>query len=129
LHPVAGKTHLEQPRPGLRHCAADRACPGIRNHKGVHPLSQPGTADLSAWVDFSAVRLAAEQAFDIQPAAATDSSSSGGSGRGGGVGEGVEVFGPVTQEHLLHSLGIQARLQSLAEVSQRPQHQQPDFMV
>jgi NADH dehydrogenase [ubiquinone] 1 alpha subcomplex assembly factor 7 len=32
----------------------------IRAHKGAHPLSQPGTADLSAWVDFGALRVAAE---------------------------------------------------------------------
>jgi hypothetical protein len=32
----------------------------IRQHKGVHALSRPGTADLSAWVDFGALRLAAE---------------------------------------------------------------------
>ena len=115
---------------------------GIRNHKGVHPLSQPGTADLSAWVDFSAMRMAAEQAFDIQPAAAGgidsgaagadssgfsstavagssagSSSSEAGGGGSGSSGSGVDVYGPVSQEQLLHSLGIQARLQSLAEVS------------
>jgi hypothetical protein len=99
-------------------------CAGIRNHRGVHPLSQPGTADLSAWVDFSAMRMAAEQAFDIQPGTqssavgSSDSSSSGSSSgsSGGSSSGGVDVFGPVTQAHLLHSLGIQARLQALAEV-------------
>jgi hypothetical protein len=105
------------------------ACAGIRNHQGVHPLSQPGTADLSAWVDFSAMRMAAEQAFDIQPQTAAAAAATGGAASGEAVsssadvagsssssGGGVDVFGPVTQEHLLHALGIQARLQSLAEV-------------
>jgi SAM-dependent MidA family methyltransferase len=32
----------------------------IRQHEGAHVLSQPGSADLSAWVDFGALRLAAE---------------------------------------------------------------------
>lgn len=32
----------------------------IRQHRGAHALSRPGTADLSAWVDFGALRLAAE---------------------------------------------------------------------
>jgi len=84
--------------------------------------------------------MAAEQAFDIQPptpntsahaapaaagaaggtaaegtGVAEASSSAGGCEEGSGAG--VEVFGPVTQAHLLHSLGIQARLQSLTEVS------------
>lgn len=122
---------------GLLCCSA-----GIRNHQGVHPLSEPGTADLSAWVDFSAMRMAAEQAFDIQPASSNSSAppsahatsaagamgagaaetSSSAGGRDGGSAAGVEVFGPVTQAHLLHSLGIQARLQSLAEVSRSSHH-------
>jgi NADH dehydrogenase [ubiquinone] 1 alpha subcomplex assembly factor 7 len=59
----------------------------------VHPLSQPGTADLSAWVDFSALRQAAQES-----------------------GAGVEVHGPISQRQLLHALGIQARAQALAEV-------------
>jgi hypothetical protein len=44
----------------------------IRQHQGVHALSQPGSADLSAWVDFGALRLAAE--------------ASGAAVRGGGWG-------------------------------------------
>ncbi|KIZ04731.1 Protein midA [Monoraphidium neglectum] len=66
----------------------------IRQHKGVHALSRPGTADLSAWVDFGALRLAAE-----------------------GSGAAVEVHGPVSQAQLLLSLGIQARAQTLADVA------------
>jgi hypothetical protein len=46
----------------------------------------------------------------------TADGSSGSSGSSSSAG--VDVFGPVTQEHLLHALGIQARLQSLAEVSE-----------
>ncbi len=65
----------------------------IRNHKGVHVLSQPGTADLSAWVDYSALRQAAVES-----------------------GASVKVHGPVPQGQLLLALGIQARLQALAEV-------------
>ncbi|KAL1915678.1 uncharacterized protein VTP21DRAFT_6437 [Calcarisporiella thermophila] len=59
----------------------------IRKHKIVHPMSLPGETDLSADVDFSALREAA--------------------------GEIVSTHGPVTQAHFLHSLGIQARLQML----------------
>ncbi|KAI8474878.1 MAG: S-adenosyl-L-methionine-dependent methyltransferase [Monoraphidium minutum] len=63
----------------------------IRGHEGVPALSRPGSADLSAWVDFGALRAAAE-----------------------GSGAAVEVHGPVSQAHLLLSLGIQARAQALA---------------
>jgi hypothetical protein len=115
----------------------------IRGHAGVHPLSQPGSADLSAWVDFSAMRVAAEQAFDLERGGGAGGDGGGGgagSGGGGGAAAGdgeagsssngggggssssssrrprVEVHGPVSQAALLHSLGIQARLQALAEV-------------
>lgn len=64
----------------------------IRAHGGAHPLSSPGAADLSAWVDFGALRLAAE----------------------GAGAEGVTVHGPVPQARLLLSLGIQARAAALA---------------
>ena len=67
----------------------------IRGHKGVHPLSSPGAADLSAWVDFGALRAAAE-----------------------GSGAAVEVLGPVPQADLLHALGLQARAQALAAAAQ-----------
>jgi NADH dehydrogenase [ubiquinone] 1 alpha subcomplex assembly factor 7 len=51
-----------------------------------------GSADLSAWVDFSALRQAAEDS-----------------------GAAAKVHGPVSQAHLLHSLGITARLEQLKQ--------------
>ncbi len=66
----------------------------IRGHAGGHPLASPGAADLSAWVDFGALRLAAEAA-----------------------GAGVDVHGPVPQGELLLALGIQARAQALAQAA------------
>jgi hypothetical protein len=164
----------------------DNSLTAIRAHQGVSPLSQPGSADLSAWVDFSALRLAAEQAAtaaaqkEAAAAAAAAASSAAGAGsssrrvRGAGrsgaavmVGapaaappssshtqqqqqqqqgvadaaadssnpssgsssgeeqqqaqgsQGVAVWGPTPQADLLHALGIQARLQALAEVRLR----------
>ncbi|KAI9313298.1 S-adenosyl-L-methionine-dependent methyltransferase [Dichotomocladium elegans] len=61
----------------------------IRRHKIVHPMSDPGSADLSADVDFAALREAMRKYKD------------------------VNVFGPVTQSKFLQSLGIQARLEML----------------
>ena len=119
----------------------------IRKHEGVHPLSQPGTADVSAWVDFAAMRVAAEEATSATATATatTSSSSSGrdgadekasaegtgsgrgteegrskhGGSRGSGGGSCVDVYGPVSQGHLLLSLGIQTRVEMLAQVSRR----------
>ncbi|KAF8068163.1 midA [Scenedesmus sp. PABB004] len=92
----------------------------IRAHGGVHPLSQPGSADLSAWVDFSAMRMAAEEAAEVEAAAAQAEGGGGGGSAAGAAGAppvapGVDVHGPVCQADLLHRLGIQARLQQLAQ--------------
>lgn len=62
----------------------------IKQHKFKHLLSEPGSADLSCRVDFSAIR---------QGVAA--------------CGEHVQTHGPIPQVHLLAGLGIEARLDSL----------------
>jgi SAM-dependent MidA family methyltransferase len=87
-------------------------------HTGVHPLSQPGTADLSAWVDFSSMRMAAEQAAAAEQATAAAAAAAAGSGssEAAEAAAGVDVHGPVPQADLLHSLGIQHRLEALAQV-------------
>lgn len=64
----------------------------IRNHKFVHILDNPGFADLSAHVDFSAVRKAVEESRSKSIS-----------------------HGPVEQGQFLHSMGISYRLQSLCE--------------
>lgn len=64
----------------------------IRNHQFVHILDNPGFADLSAHVDYCAVRKAVEESR-------SDSIS----------------HGPVEQGEFLHSMGISYRLQSLCE--------------
>ena len=61
----------------------------IRAHEGVHPLDGPGTADLTAHVDFEAVARAAGAA-------------------------GAAVTAMVTQGVFLERLGITARAQALA---------------
>jgi len=66
----------------------------IKDHKFVGLFNSPGDADLSAWVDFGALKIAAESS-----------------------GAAVKVHGPISQSHLLHSLGIQARLQQLVDNS------------
>ncbi|KAG2182781.1 hypothetical protein INT44_005761 [Umbelopsis vinacea] len=61
----------------------------IRQHKIVHPMSDPGSADLSADVDFLALKNMAKPSSN------------------------VSTYGPVTQGHFLHSLGIETRLKML----------------
>ncbi|KAF9934109.1 NADH dehydrogenase [ubiquinone] complex I, assembly factor 7 [Linnemannia zychae] len=60
---------------------------GIQKHKFTHVLTEPGKVDLSADVDFDYLKQATE---DL-----------------------VDCHGSVTQAHLLHSLGIGARLNML----------------
>ncbi|EPS61139.1 hypothetical protein M569_13658, partial [Genlisea aurea] len=63
----------------------------IRKHKFVGILDDPGLADLSAYVDFAAVKHSAQEV------------------------SGVSVHGPVTQSQFLGSLGINFRIEALLE--------------
>lgn len=71
----------------------------IKQHKFCDLLTAPGTADLSAYVDFGAMRQVIENR-DVTP---------------GATYSGVECFGPVTQQELLISLGIGTRLEALID--------------
>jgi len=64
----------------------------VRAHaQHPHPLSRPGAADLSAWVDFSALAQAVEES-----------------------GAPVSAHGPVSQGEFLGALGARARAEALA---------------
>ena len=60
----------------------------VQNHQFVHPLAHPGTADLSAHVDFAQFSKALAQA-------------------------GAETYGPISQRDFLLSLGLYQRAQTL----------------
>jgi NADH dehydrogenase [ubiquinone] 1 alpha subcomplex assembly factor 7 len=62
----------------------------VRAHQKADPLAEPGTADLTALVDFSALAVAAATA---------------------------EVLGPVGQGHFLRALGIESRAAALAQAA------------
>ncbi|KAI8066024.1 S-adenosyl-L-methionine-dependent methyltransferase [Thamnidium elegans] len=62
----------------------------IKDHKIIHPMCDPGTADLSADVDFKFLKEAILKGS-----------------------EGVSAYGPITQKDFLQSLGIQARIEQL----------------
>lgn len=64
----------------------------IRKHKFVHILDEPGTADLSAYVDFASIRHSAQEAS-----------------------ENVYVYGPITQSQFLGALGINFRVDTLLQ--------------
>ncbi|KDP45470.1 hypothetical protein JCGZ_09719 [Jatropha curcas] len=64
----------------------------IRKHKFVDILDNPGSADLSAYVDFASVKHSAEEAS-----------------------EDVSVHGPITQSQFLGSLGINFRVEALLQ--------------
>ncbi|KAI8370664.1 S-adenosyl-L-methionine-dependent methyltransferase [Radiomyces spectabilis] len=69
----------------------------IRKHRIVHPMSDPGSADLSVDVDFDMLK---------QVVAKT---------------QGMAAFGPVTQSQFLQSLGIQLRLEMLLKNAKTPE--------
>lgn len=71
----------------------------IKDHQFCDPLRDPGSADLSAYVDFGAMRQVIESRV---PSA-------------GARFDGVECFGPVTQQAILMDLGIGSRLQALVD--------------
>jgi NADH dehydrogenase [ubiquinone] 1 alpha subcomplex assembly factor 7 len=73
----------------------------------VELLDDPGSADLSAYVDFGAVRQAVHQV------AVDDASQQGGKSV---PTDAAQCHGPITQNHLLHAMGIHLRAQALAEV-------------
>ncbi|CAM6127199.1 unnamed protein product [Calypogeia fissa] len=72
----------------------------IRKHQFVNVLEDPGSADLSAYVDFSAIRSAVKN-----------------------VG-GASVYGPVTQSKFLGSLGINMRLERLLNAATSEEQQE-----
>lgn len=74
----------------------------IRRHRFVGLLDAPGTADLSARVDFDALRAAARAA----------------------AGPAVACHGPLSQARFLLSLGIEARLEALAAAATAPEQRQ-----
>ncbi|CAO3697427.1 unnamed protein product [Rhizopus stolonifer] len=61
----------------------------IKNHEIIHPMRDPGTADLSADVDFAFLKQVIKERSDISS------------------------YGPITQTNFLQSLGIQARVEKL----------------
>ncbi|KAL8251278.1 hypothetical protein R6Q59_034971 [Mikania micrantha] len=64
----------------------------IRKHKFVNILDDPGSADLSAYVDFPAIKNSAEE-----------------------VSEDVCAYGPITQSQFLGNLGINFRVEALLQ--------------
>ncbi|KAG2598735.1 hypothetical protein PVAP13_5KG400100 [Panicum virgatum] len=64
----------------------------IRKHKFVHILDDPGSADLSAYIDFASIRHSALEASDD-----------------------ISVHGPMTQSQFLGSLGINFRVEALLQ--------------
>ena len=74
---------------GRRKSAAGASLQAVRQHRSHAVLADPGSADLTAHVDFAALAAAASSA-------------------------GAQVQGPVTQGGFLKALGIEARAEALA---------------
>lgn len=70
----------------------------IQKHKFVHVLHDPGKADLSAYVDFAALKHVVKESS-----------------------VGAEVYGPITQSAFLGMLGINFRVEALLERAKEEQ--------
>ena len=64
----------------------------VANHQPVDVFYQPGSADISHWVDFSAIRRATEEV-------------------------GARLIGPITQGEFLRNIGIFQRSEALAKLA------------
>ena len=64
----------------------------VANHQPVDVFHQPGSADLSHWVDFGAIRRATEEA-------------------------GARLIGPITQGEFLRNIGIIQRCETVAKLA------------
>ncbi len=64
----------------------------VANHQPVDVFHQPGDADLSHWVDFSALRQSA-------------------------INNGARLVGPVTQSDFLQAIGIAQRAEAVAKIA------------
>jgi NADH dehydrogenase [ubiquinone] 1 alpha subcomplex assembly factor 7 len=81
----------------------------FRKHQQVHFLSRPGQVDVTADVDFAAIR----HAINALGGQSQGSGDSGG-GSSSSVPE-VQAFGPTTQGQFLMAMGIQERVIQLIE--------------
>lgn len=70
----------------------------LRDHENVEILDRPGSSDLSVWVDFGALKQAAEEGES-----------------------GITCHGPVSQREFLESLGIHTRLEQLIKRTRGPE--------
>jgi SAM-dependent MidA family methyltransferase len=66
----------------------------VRDHKYAHPLEEPGEADLTAHVDFAALKKSAQEA-------------------------GAKTYGPITQGQFLGALGLATRGETLKRSAPR----------
>ncbi|GIL48431.1 hypothetical protein Vafri_4948 [Volvox africanus] len=90
----------------------------IRAHRGVGILDGPGSADLSAWVDFGALKMAAEGAASAAAAAAATAAAA--NTPVSPPLSPVRTSGPVSQAAFLRGLGIETRLKWLASRASNP---------
>ena len=90
----------------------------IRKHEFTPLLDDPGLADLSAYVDYSAMRRVVTKRAAVF-ADAQQAGDSGGSVSTRGEAEAgvlpVDTFGPLTQAQFLARMGINERLEALAD--------------
>lgn len=83
---------------------------GIKDHKFVHPLAEPGEVDLSADVDFHFLRFASEQVSKK-------------------LKNPVTVSETVTQGEFLRNMGIEARIGALLQATPDEEKQMEIFMA
>jgi len=88
----------------------------IKGHEFVDIFEDPGNSDLSAYVDFSALRSAVGRVASEIESQSDDQEGKSRSGL-------VRMYGPINQAIFLKSVGIDARLESLVKICNKEQQQ------
>lgn len=88
----------------------------IKGHEFVDVFDDPGNCDLSAYVDFSALRSAVGRVASEVNSVSDEQEEQSRSHH-------IRMYGPIDQAIFLKSLGIDARLESLVKIGNRKQQQ------
>jgi len=99
----------------------------FKRHKQAHPLSSPGGIDVTADVDFAALREAVNNGMDIMRAMEREAEAEAAEQRGTALTDAPFAFGPVTQGRFLMKMGAVDRVVALIEKDSTTDEQAEDL--
>jgi len=99
----------------------------FKRHKQAHPLSSPGGIDVTADVDFAALREAVNNGMDIMRAMKREAEAEAAEQSGTALTDAPFAFGPVTQGRFLMKMGAVDRVVALIEKDSTTDEQAEDL--